>query len=98
MFRTSNRLHILVILPKINLIAENIPEIKCRQIIISGGIRTHLDGYYLISKCKLPAVYGQASGFLKHARESYASLEKYIEEQILGLRFSKAWLYPKTGK
>ena len=82
----------------INQIAEMNSEIKCRQIIISGGIRTHLDGYYLISKSKLPAIYGQASGFLRHARESYASLEKYIEEQILGLRFSKAWLYPKTGK
>jgi isopentenyl-diphosphate delta-isomerase len=85
-------------LDNINYIAENNPDIKCRQLIISGGIRTHLDGYYLISKSKLPAVYGQASGFLRHARESYASLEKYIEEQILGLRFSKAWLYPKIGK
>ena len=54
-----------------------------------------MDGYYLISKSKLPAIYGQASGFLRYARESYEALEKYIEEQLLGLRFSKAWLYPK---
>jgi len=79
----------------INKIAENDNEIKCQQIIISGGIKTYLDGYYLISKSKLPAIYGQASGFLKHAHQSYESLEKYIEEQKLGLRISKAWLHPK---
>ncbi|MFZ4399932.1 MAG: hypothetical protein ACOYO1_07860 [Bacteroidales bacterium] len=82
----------------INGILESETDIKCKQLIISGGIRSHLDGYYLISKSKLPAIYGQASGFLFHARESYESLEKYIEEQILGLRFSKAWLYPKFEK
>ena len=82
----------------INELVENEKDIKCKQLIISGGIRTHLDGYYLISKSKLPAIYGQASGFLRHARESYESLEKYIEEQILGLRFSKAWLHPKFKK
>ncbi len=70
-------------------------DIKCKQLIISGGIHSHLDGYYLISKSKLPAVYGQASGFLRHARDSYEALERYVEEQVHGLRFSKAWLHPK---
>ncbi|MEI6822693.1 MAG: isopentenyl-diphosphate delta-isomerase [Bacteroidota bacterium] len=79
----------------INGFVESNLDIKCKQIIISGGIKTHLDGYYLISKSKLPAIYGQASGFLHYARESYEALEKYIEEQLLGLQFSKAWLYPK---
>jgi len=79
----------------INGFVESELDIKCKQLIISGGIKTHLDGYYLISKSKLPAIYGQASGFLRYARESYEALEKYIEEQLLGLRFSKAWLYPK---
>ena len=82
----------------INGIIENGKDIKCRQLIISGGIHSYLDGYYLISKSKMPAIYGQASGFLFHARVSYQSLEKYIEEQIIGLRFSKAWLYPKFDK
>jgi len=82
----------------INGYVESESDIKCKHLIISGGIQTHLDGYYLISKSKLPAIYGQASGFLRHARESYESLEKYIEEQILGLRFSKAWLHPKFEK
>ena len=82
----------------INAYVDEKLDIKCKHLIISGGIKTHLDGYYLISKSKLPAVYGQASGFLLHARESYEALEKYIEVQLLGLRFSKAWLYPKFTK
>lgn len=82
----------------INDLVDNDLKIRCKQLIISGGIHNYLDGYYLISKSKLPAIYGQASGFLRHARISYASLEKYIEEQILGLRFSKTWLYPKFTK
>ncbi|MCX6231785.1 MAG: isopentenyl-diphosphate delta-isomerase [Bacteroidetes bacterium] len=79
----------------INDYIENGLDVKCKQLIISGGIQSFLDGYYLISKSKLPAVYGQASGFLRHACESYESLENYIEAQILGLRFAKAWLRPK---
>ncbi len=82
----------------INNFVDDSLDIKCKHLIISGGIRTYLDGYYLISKSKIPAVYGQASGFLLYARESYVALEKYIEEQLLGLRFSKAWLHPKFIK
>ena len=40
---------------------------KCNFVIISGGIKTFLDGYYLINKIKIPAMYGMASAFLKHA-------------------------------
>jgi isopentenyl-diphosphate delta-isomerase len=79
----------------INELIESGLQVKCKQLIISGGIQSFLDGYYLISKSKLPAVYGQASGFLRHACESYESLENYIEAQIIGLRFAKAWLKPK---
>ena len=48
------------------------------RLIISGGIQTVLDGFYLISKSKIPAVYGQASAFLKYARISYESLQQYL--------------------
>jgi len=40
-------------------------RVQCKHLIISGGLRTFLDGYYLTEKSKLPAVYGQASAFLK---------------------------------
>ncbi|MHC1706641.1 MAG: hypothetical protein AB9842_03850 [Bacteroidales bacterium] len=68
---------------------------NCRQLIISGGIKSFLDGYYLLSKSKLPAVYGQASNFLKYARGDYRELKIFVEMQIQGLQFAHAFLRPK---
>lgn len=68
---------------------------KCNQIIISGGIRHFLDGYYLTHKLTLPAVYGQASGFLKHARGDYSELQAYVETQVRGLEVANAFLKVK---
>lgn len=62
------------------------------QIIISGGIKHFLDGYYLIRKIKLPAVYGQASGFLRHAQGDYVELRAYVAAQIEGLELANAYL------
>lgn len=74
------------------IVEEEGNHILCREIIISGGIRHFLDGYYFISKLDLPAIFGQASAFLKFAREEYASLQKYIDMQIKGLRLAQAFL------
>lgn len=68
----------------------------CKDIIISGGIKHFLDGYYLLSKSKMNAVYGQASGFLKYAQEDYETLQKYIEMQVRGLELAKAFLKLKV--
>jgi len=56
----------------INQIVKGNPNSACSQLIISGGIQTALDGYYLTSKSELPAVFGMASAVLKHASVSYA--------------------------
>jgi isopentenyl-diphosphate delta-isomerase len=64
-------------------------------IIISGGIKHFLDGYHLITKSKLPAVYGQASAFLKYAREDYNTLQKYVEMQVKGLELATSILKSK---
>ncbi len=64
----------------------------CRQVIISGGINGFLDGYYLIRKIKTRAVYGQASGFLRHAKEGYNDLYQYVNDQVNGLRLAYAYL------
>jgi len=66
--------------------------IKCNQIIISGGVKTFLDGYYLTEKINFDAIYGQASGFLKHARGSYEELQAYTEGQLNGLKVAKQFL------
>ncbi len=78
------------------LIVELGNDLNCRQIIISGGIKNFLDGYYLIESVNLTAVYGQASAFLKHARADYQSLYKYISTQIRGLELAKAYLKCKV--
>ncbi len=77
----------------VNHILEQEPEqIHCKQLIISGGIQSFLDGYYLIRKSKLPAIYGQASTFLKYAREDYQQLRNFLLHQIKGLQMAYAFL------
>lgn len=70
-------------------------KVRCRQVIISGGIKSFLDGYYLIEKSTLPAIYGQASSFLKYAREDYETLAGYVSDQVRGLELAKAFLRVK---
>ncbi|QQS51474.1 MAG: type 2 isopentenyl-diphosphate Delta-isomerase [Bacteroidota bacterium] len=67
-------------------------DLRCNEIILSGGIKTFLDGYYLMEKSKLPAIYGMASSVLKHAKESYEQLYHFIELQQRGLQLAKAYL------
>lgn len=76
----------------INQALEEIPKPGCQQIIVSGGIRTFLDGWYLINKLSLPAIYGQASSFLKFAAEGYEPLRIFVESQIRGLEIARAFL------
>jgi isopentenyl-diphosphate Delta-isomerase len=79
-----------------NKIMEELGEkMLCRQVIISGGVRNFLDGFYLINKLNLNCVYGQASSFLKHARGSYEELHAYVESQVQGLELANAFLKVK---
>lgn len=76
-----------------NQVVEELGEgCRCRQIIVSGGVRHFLDGYYCIEKVQLSAVYGQASAFLKHARSDYETLREYVDTQIQGLELARALL------
>jgi isopentenyl-diphosphate Delta-isomerase len=79
-----------------DIVSTNKPH-QCKQIIISGGIRSFLDGYYYISKSLLPSVFGQASNFLRFARGDYNDLSLFVSDQIKGLKFAQAFLKPKTG-
>ena len=74
------------------LLADMGEAAQCRQFIISGGIRSFLDGYYCIEKLRAPSVYGQASAFLKHAQGDYAELRAFVASQIEGLALAKAFL------
>ena len=74
------------------LVADLGAAVRCQQLIISGGVRGFLDGYYLTEISKLPAVYGQASGFLKYAQKDYETLRQHIQRQMEGLKLAKAYL------
>ncbi len=82
----------------VNRLLEELGEkALCKQIIVSGGIRNFLDGYYYINKLKIPAIYGQASAFLKYAREDYEQLQQYVSLQIKGLELAQAYLRVKES-
>ncbi|WP_282016517.1 isopentenyl-diphosphate delta-isomerase [Marinifilum flexuosum] len=75
-----------------NAIVESNKLIRCKELIISGGIHSFIDGYYLTKKSKLPSIYGQASELLKYAQNSYADLQKYLKTQVEGLKIANAFL------
>lgn len=77
------------------LIVELGDKALCQEIIVSGGVKDFLDGYYLTEKLCVPAIYGQASAFLAQARGAYEPLQQYIEQQIRGLSLAKAFLTVK---
>ncbi len=79
-----------------NMLVNELGEkMKCKQVIISGGIKNFLDGYYLLSKIQIPAIYGQASSFLQYAQESYELLQQYVELQVQGLAVAQSFLKVK---
>ena len=80
----------------INRVAGSGSNTGCRQIIISGGVHSFLDGYYYMTKSILPSIYGQASSLLKHARGDYEELQQFIAGQVKGLVFARSYLKVKS--
>jgi isopentenyl-diphosphate delta-isomerase len=76
----------------VNKILSDEPGINCRQIIISGGIKSFLDGFYLMKRLNTASVFGQASGFLRYAKEGYEELHQYVGYQVNGLNLANSYL------
>ncbi|MEL7221399.1 MAG: isopentenyl-diphosphate delta-isomerase [Bacteroidota bacterium] len=74
------------------LLEELGDRVKCNNIIISGGLQSFLDGYYLMEKLNTNCIYGQASAFLRHAQEDYDQLHTYVDAQLRGLAVAKSYL------
>lgn len=70
-------------------------QLACQQIIISGGINSFLDGYYLCQKSHLKAIYGQARGLLEHATGEYEQLQAYVQGQLDALQMAQSFLCRK---
>lgn len=67
-------------------------DLSAKDTIISGGVKTYLDGYYLTQKLQAPSIYGQASSFLKKAMNDYEELQAHIEGQRSGLQLAHSML------
>lgn len=74
------------------LVEELGTDRKCNLIIASGGVKDFLDGYYLVTLCKIPTIYAQASAFLKYALDDYDTLRDYVLLQIEGYKMATALL------
>ena len=79
------------------ILFEEDGNIQCENFIISGGIKTFLDGYYGMQKINANAIYGQASTLLKYAQISYEDLKLYLQSQIEGLKLAYAFLKIKEN-
>lgn len=65
---------------------------KNLQLIISGGIKNFLDGYYGVAKSLFPSVYGMAGVVLQHAMESKADLYDFLTAETEGYMFASSFL------
>lgn len=72
-------------------------QVNCEKVIVSGGISTFLDGYYHLEKLQMPALYAQASPFLKYALEGEKALQQFVEAQIKGLALAYTYLTLKEN-
>lgn len=61
------------------LLRKNADHYPDKSLIISGGMKGFLDGYYLHEKSQFPSLIGQASAFLKRALISYEALDQYTD-------------------
>jgi isopentenyl-diphosphate delta-isomerase len=75
----------------VNQIVET-TDTQCKQIIISGGIKSILDGYYLSKICKLPAVIGMGSPFLQHALKDYDNIKSFVNNMAKAWDLANAYL------
>ena len=73
-------------------IADSPKEVQVKNIIVSGGIRNFLDGYYYTQKVNRSAIYAQASAFLKYALLGEQELFEFVESQIEGLAMCQQYL------
>ncbi len=64
----------------------------CKNIIISGGVTSALQGYILQQKLQAPSVVGMASQLLKYAQGDYEELRNYLSEVKKGFNMAQAFM------
>ena len=66
-------------------------EVKCREFIISGGVKCLVDGLALQKDLKASSIIGMASGLLEFAHDLNL-LRDFVQSEIENYRFAKAFL------
>jgi len=70
----------------------NLKNLKIPHLILSGGVQSYLDGYYLIKKSPLPSLYGMANTLLQKAVLGEGELIEFIEKELNDLAFCASYL------
>src|SRR5690606_24562352 len=79
-----------------DLLQKNGEHYPDKALIISGGMKGFLDGYYLHEKSRFPSLIGQASAFLKRALISYEALDEYVDYLHRGWALCQNYLVLKN--
>lgn len=81
---------------------ERFADIECRDFIISGGISSVLEGFFLREKLmatkKCRAVIGQAKNFLERATGDYQDLKNYCQQVQEAYFFASQFLRYQTER
>lgn len=80
-----------------DLLQKNKSDYQCNTLIVSGGIKGFLDGYYLSEKSHLSTLIGQASALLKRALVSYEAVDEYLDLQHKGWALCQNYLTLKMN-
>ena len=80
-----------------NLLVEMGDTAQCREFIISGGVNSFTQAYYLKESLGPSSVVGMARSFLEHANGGYSNLQKYVKELIEGYTLCEKFLKLKDN-
>ena len=64
--------------------------------IISGGIRSFLEGHFLVENCEGQACYGMAKPFLEAASGGDEKVRRFVTRELEGLTMARAFLKAKA--
>lgn len=80
----------------VNRILEENPALKTeKSFIVSGGIRSFLQGHYLLENLKGNGLYAMAKPFLEAAQKGEDSLRSFVQSELEGLTLAKTFLRAK---
>lgn len=77
------------------LLSDKSVNTEGKFFVISGGIRSCLQGLYLVENLKAPACYGMAKPFLEASQGSYEELVSFVSKELETYKMAQTFLVPK---